>query len=237
MKKLALLFGLAVFLVPGRAELGRIHYDEVSLDDLLGMSPTIAVVRPAEPSTESRTIELGEGIEPFTYALMHYEVVEYLRPAREAKPGERLVVTGFDQANFDLHVMYYAHGVSKSPLWPRYEAKHPPADPSESMIVFLHRSLYLEFDPKSGELKGRTDTMATPVHGAYEGIAGKDKLARRAKKPCGCTDEVDVTIGAPGVDGDQALRDRIDEAVHAKFSSAGALSWRMADTRPRPGLR
>ncbi len=229
MKRVGLLVGLLVLLIPGRAELGRIHYDEVKLDDVLSMTPTVVVVRPG-PTMEQETIELGEGIEPFVYPVWTYKVVEYLRPPRPAKEGETIVVTGFDDGRFDLHVKYHAWGMHKSPIWRSYTAKHPPG-PEEEMVLFLRRSAFLRFDPATGRLTGRADTFAPVVAGAAEGPGARPMLDRRAGKPCGCTDSLEITVGHPGEldDGSTVL----DDAIHARFEDEGAIGWSRVDTRPQ----
>lgn len=234
MKRAALLVGLAVLLTPGRAELGQIHYEGVTLDEVLSSSTTVVVVRPGDPAMVQHTIDLGEGIEPFTYASLNYRVVEYLRPARRAEEGETLAVSGFDSGRFGLHVTYYVHGISKSPIEAIYEAKHPPG-PSDDVILFLRRGVFQTFDPATGELSGPIDTYMPVVTGAVEGIAARPTLAPRAAEPCGCMDSLDITVGAPAVT--DALREKVAAAIEARFPDQSALGWQIVDTRPQRGVR
>lgn len=229
MKRVAMLIGLIALLIPGRAELGRIHYDEIKLDDVLSMTPSIVVVRPG-PTMEQETIELGEGIEPFVYPLYRYEVVEHLRPPRPAKEGETVLVTGFDQGRLDLHVKYHAWGMHKSPIWTSYTSAHPPG-PSEEMILFLRRGVYLAFDPASEQLTGRADTWMPVVAGAAEGPDARPKLDRKASQPCGCVDDLSIAVGYPGEPDDTSSA--VDDALRAKFSDEGMLSWSTINIRPQ----
>lgn len=230
---LALAVALALFLAPRRAEMGQIHYDEVSLDELLAACPTIVVAKPASPSVP-KTLDLGEGVEPYGYAESAWTVVESLRPPRPAHPGETLVVTGFDGDSLSLHVAYYAHGMSRSPIWPLYSAAHSPADLTEPTILFLRRAAFLMFDPATGTLEGRADTYALVVHGAMEGMGARAALAPQAAQAPGCVDRLDLTIGAPGVT--EPMRERISEAIHARFPDEGSIGWTMVDTRPSSGM-
>ena len=103
--------------------MGQIHYNQVSRDELLAMTPTIVVVKPS-PRSEQHSVELGEGNLAYDYKLSEYELVEFLRPARAAEPGEAVVLHGFRAQSFDLHVAYHVRGLSKSPVWRGYEPEH-----------------------------------------------------------------------------------------------------------------
>ncbi len=233
MKRIALCLGLATFLAPGRAELGQIHYEPVGLDEVLAATPTIVVVRPTA-TRDSKAVDLGEGIEPFGYADSRYEVVEYLRPPRPAREGETLVVSGFDEGQFSLHVAYHAMGMHRSPIWAMYTSEHPPAA-GDDLILFLRRGTFLRYDPATKTLSGAGDTYIPSVGNAVEGIGAKPTLAPRAKEPCGCVDSVNITVGAPGVT--DAMRETIGEAISARFADESALGWQVVDTRPARGPR
>lgn len=223
-----LLAGLLILSFPRRAELGRTSYGEVKLDEVLSMAPTVVVVRP-DPAIERETIELGEGIDPFAYQVLTYQVVEFLRPPRPNGDGETIAVTGFDPSRFDLHVRYHAYGEHKSPIWQSYSARHPPG-PGEEMVLFLRRGVFLQFDPAAGQLSGRTDTFMPVVVGAVEGPGARSMLERRAGKPCECTEDYWLTVGYPGEPADSWA---LNDAIQAHFGEEEPVRWNRVDLRPQ----
>jgi hypothetical protein len=226
----AALLLLATLLAPRRAEMGQIHIDEANLDQLLAQTPIIAVVEPGEPFMQRHSLDLGQGIPPYEYAVSTYQVVEYLRPPRAAAEGETITLTGFDDETLDLHLRYYVQGVSKSPIWRSYIPAHPPATATERQILFLRRGAFLRYDPAAGKLEGRADTMILAMRGAVEGFAARDQIAGKAAKAPGCSDRLDLTIGAPGVT--DIVRDAIDKAVQQRFADEGGFGWTVVDLRP-----
>ncbi len=218
---------LALLLLPTGAHTSQVHFDEVSLDALLARSPLVVVARPTTRRIES--VPLGEGIAPYGYAVQRYDVVEVLRPARAAKPGEAVEVSSFDSLSLGLHIAYEAQGMSVSPIVPHYSAVNRPKE-GEPVILFLQRSAFLTFDPKTGGLVGADDTWARTVDGAVEGMASKAAVAEKAAAPCDC-DQLNLTVGAIGFD--EALRGRVDAAIDARFGAQGSMSWSVVELRPK----
>ncbi len=157
--------------------MARNHRGRVSLDDLLAMTPTIAVVDPTTVVDAHISVELGEEITPFGYSLSRFEVVEFLRPPRAAEPGETLVLDRFRGQAFKLHVDYHARGISRSPVYRGYHRSHAAKNPQEPLIFFLRRGAFLRFDPAAGELVGQGPNWIFSVPGAAEGLAGRAEIA------------------------------------------------------------
>jgi hypothetical protein len=217
-------------LVPRSAELGQIHSMPVELDEVLQGSPLVVVARQAPQPLDTVTLSLGDGVQPFTYAQTHWEVVAWLRPARPAPQGERITVSGFDGDTFARHVSYYLHGIDESPILPSYTPEHPPAA-GEAMILFLHRGAFLRYDPATQSLTGQDDTLMPTFQGAVEGVAGRDEVVARIARAEGPPDRLELVIGTP--EADEATREHIEQAITARYAQEAALGWTVVDTRPQ----
>ena len=210
--------------------MGRIHFERVSLDELMSLSPLVAVADVTPPGLETVSLPLGEGVEPYSYTLTHWAVKEWLRPARRAWQAERIVVSGFDTEHLSLHVAFHAYGIHRSPVWPSYTPLHPPVG-DQGVILFLRRGAFLRYDPEQDVLDGRIDTLVPALMSVAEGAAARDTIAALAAQPCPRADRLELVIGAPGYD--ETMDARIGELVSAHFGHERSIAWRMVDTLPQ----
>ncbi len=145
----------------------RVHYEQITLEQLVQRSPTIVVAHVGEPATQTSQIAVGtpdQKAPPFQRVQHRYVVDEVLRGAAILK-GRTILV---DEANFseqlELHKRYYLEGTSKSPIYDRYAPRRPARGPRS--ILFL---------------RGNDDALAFSADGAIEdtSLTGAVKKAMR----------------------------------------------------------
>ena len=145
----------------------RVHYDQITLEQLVQRSPTIVVAHVGEPPTQTTQLAIGKPDQkapPFQRVQQRYVVDEVLRGAATLK-GRTILV---DEANFseqlELHKRYYLEGTSKSPIYDRYAPRRPARGPRS--ILFL---------------RGNDDALAFSADGAIEdtSLTGAVKKAMR----------------------------------------------------------
>ena len=161
---------LTLVLWPGQAHLSQVHYESISLEQLVRRSEIIVIATPAGDAKISK-VAVGKDAPDFTYAERPYRVTKVLKGELSAKENKRLWVAGANLSQqFSLHKRYYIDKVSKSPIYERYEAGKPVG--SGARLLFLRR---IEFQ---GVAK-----MAASVFAAEEHMAQRAAVEALLKKP------------------------------------------------------
>ncbi len=218
------------FLLPRSAELGQVHPMPVELEEVLRASPVVVLARRGPEPPEIVSVPLGEGVQPYSYARMGWDVVEWLRPQRPTRDAERITITGFDADTLGRHISYYVHGVDESPIVPEYEPSRPPAE-GEPMILFLHRGVFLQVDPATTALTGRDDTFMHSLGGAVEGAAAREHVLTLCAEVPAWGDRLELVVGVPG--GSEAAPG-LDALLEQRFPQEPSIGWTVVDTRPKP---
>ena len=154
------------FLAVKEAFVNQVHYDDISLTQLVDNSQYICVVKKCGVEYTIKEISINwdkRRYPPFREVINHFVVVEELLN----NPGVPFVGKKIDVIPSDLdtklevHKMYYLKGIAKSPIYASYGTALN-FDDAEEMIVFLR-----------SHGKG---TFAFVADGAYEDIAKKDEI-------------------------------------------------------------
>lgn len=163
--------------------MSQIHYRGISLAQLVERSDLVLIVKPADPPR--RRVEIAIGMDPrgqeapaFVRVLSRCEVQGALSAAGAELLGRTLEIDGAHwQQSLSMHRSYYLKGMSKSPIFERYQPEAPTSE-SEGpegndtrdapSIVFLQSS--------------DSDGFAFVVEGAREGLTQRgaiEELLRR----------------------------------------------------------
>jgi hypothetical protein len=187
-RRLALSFlCLAGFLFCSReAYLSQIHYRGISLEQLVERSQLILIVKAASPAQKQINVAIGKDQKnreapAFVRVLSRCEVQGAITPAGAELVGKTIEIDGAHwQQSLSMHRSYYLQGLSKSPIWERYNPEPPPGpapaassahEPADApFIVFLRR------DGKDG--------FAFVVDGARERLGSRAAIEEllRARK-------------------------------------------------------
>ncbi len=161
---------LTLVLWPGQAHLSQVHYESISLEQLVARSEIIVVATPAGDAKTTK-VAVGKDAPPFSYSQRPYRVSDVLKGSLSAKDKKRLWVAGANLTQqFSLHKRYYIDKVSKSPIYERYEAATPVG--SGPRLLFLRRT----------EFQGRPKMIAS-VFGAEEQLAQRAAVEALVNKP------------------------------------------------------
>ncbi|MBM9501106.1 hypothetical protein JWG44_12670 [Leptospira sp. 201903071] len=155
--------------------MSQIHYQQITLEELVRSSPYIFLVRAADPSFSVTKIkihskllkELGiqeklkKKVPDFERRIAHYEVQEVLKGSWDQKTISVL------PANFvnslELHILYYGTGLSISPIYLSYNPPQEVNEENQDFIIFLRRS-------------SRFETFEWNTVGSIESIGRKEEI-------------------------------------------------------------
>lgn len=149
MRRRLFLLTLGAFFLPIReGHVSQIHFRGVTLEQLVEQSQLVLVVKPAQPAQRKIEIAIGQDAQgreapAFVRVLSRYQVEDALSFAGKELVGKTIEVDGAHwQQSLSLHQSYYLKGVSKSPIFQRYEGSRSLAEgePKDTaFIVFLRR--------------------------------------------------------------------------------------------------
>ena len=126
----------------------QVHYEETELRELIDRSELIVIARVLDPMHTILEVPITprgrapdpEKHPPFRAVVSHFGLVEILYSDRKVElPAKLSIVSPLVGSQFDLHRRYYLEGLSKSPIYQRYEAKGDPMrlEPGAEVILFL----------------------------------------------------------------------------------------------------
>jgi hypothetical protein len=234
MRKAGLAAFVLVLALPMEARVGRIHYQKVSLEQLVRMAPVIVVAREVPDSRKQLELGLGEGIDPYRHAELRYRVEERLRGPAGLTSGAELVLTSFAPDDLRMHIEYHAMGLSRSPLVPAYEPEPPlPQAQDAPRILFLERRTLVELAGK-GRLEKKVDGHALVCMGAMEAV-GKRQAVLELLAAHPAVERLQITVGThgPRPDAHEGADTDLIDALRALFPGQDTLSWTTQDVRPR----
>lgn len=187
-RRLALSLMLGLLLSPREAHLSQVHYESISLAQLIERSEMVLIVKMAKPGQRQIQIPIGKdkkGQEApaFVRVQTRCEVQRALTAAGAELVGKTIEIDGANwQDTLSMHKVYYLEGMGISPIYERYhpaERPDPQALEEESkgapFIVFLRREVY---EKKAG--------FAFVVEGAVERLKNRaaiEEHLRRRKQP------------------------------------------------------
>jgi hypothetical protein len=117
------------------APLGKIHYENVSLGQVIDRADLVVIADEAAPRRRVITMVIGKKAPPYRRTLRRYLVREVLR-GDAGLVGSTLEIDGADwRRALKNHEQLHLRGLSKSPLFRRYDA--PPLQ--TRAILFLSR--------------------------------------------------------------------------------------------------
>ncbi len=161
---------LTLLLWPGQAHLSQVHYESISLEQLVRRSEIVVIATPAGDAKTSKVV-VGKEVPHFTYSERPYRVTKVLKGELTAKENKRLWVAGANlNQQFSLHKRYYIDKVSKSPIYARYQAGKPLG--SGARLLFLRR---IDFQG--------TPKVTASVFGAEEQLAQRGAVEALVNKP------------------------------------------------------
>jgi hypothetical protein len=121
--------------------MSQIHFRDVGLDDLLRRAPLAVVARLADPPQRDEPVAIaaktpdGHRCPDYVRSLTRLEVVECLS---EGGPAEGTVIeveSADASAGLRMHTDYYSRGLSRSPIFERFEGA--PLDGTATVIALL----------------------------------------------------------------------------------------------------
>lgn len=129
-----------VVLIAGGAVASRVHYESVDLPELVRSADVIVVAHPGEPSRKSTNISVGAKAPPFVRIQVQFVVDEVVRGDAALK-GKSIWIDGANYVQrLHLHRSYYVDGVSKSPIYQRYEGSGDDGAAESMRVLFLSGS-------------------------------------------------------------------------------------------------
>ncbi len=129
-------------LIASAALAGQVHYQELSLDELVRTSDAILLVRVADPAWTNERVPVSESVDCGEYPLSwyHFHVKEVLKGAAVDAPTGKIAVAGpHAAAMLDLSRLACLEGTRKSPIHGRYDTDAS-VKAGRDIIVFLDRS-------------------------------------------------------------------------------------------------
>jgi len=146
--------------------LSQIHYEDVSLKDLVSKAQFILVVEKTEPFLTTEEIPIHRNSEkypPFKKYTYHFKATEELyNKSGISQIGKQInVLPGDLETDLTIHKLYYLEGIAKSPIYAKYNTR---ADffKADKLILFLRR-----YDEKNLEII---------ADGAYEDLSKKNEI-------------------------------------------------------------
>lgn len=154
--------------------MSQTHYRGITLEQLVERSDLVLIVKASRPARRQIQVPIGGGPKPapaFVRVLSRCDVLGALSRDGAELVGTTLEIDGAHwQQSLSMHKSYYLQGLSKSPIYERYQPAEPLAAPDADaapegtpFLVFLRR----------GDRDGATG-FAFTVDGATE------HLGRRA---------------------------------------------------------
>ncbi|MFO0577465.1 MAG: hypothetical protein U1A78_25965 [Polyangia bacterium] len=156
-RRVALFVLTGLLFTPREAHVSQIHYQTVTLAELVERSELILIVKTAKPAQKQITIPIGtpgpnslvapsqqkKEAPAFVRVLSRIEVQGALSKDGAELGGKTIEVDSAHwQETLALHKSYYLEGISESPIYERYQPAEPAAEPEpqdRSFIVFLRR--------------------------------------------------------------------------------------------------
>lgn len=188
-RRLALFVLLGLLLPPREAHLSQVHYQTLSLKQVIERSELVLIVKLAKPNQRQIQVPIGkdqkgQDAPAFVRVLTRCEVQRALTAAGAELVGKTIEIDGANwQDTLAMHKIYYLEGIGESPIFDRYEPADQKAQPAPQaaepkdapFIVFLRRESY---EGKSG--------LAFAVEGATERVKNRaaiEELLLRRKQP------------------------------------------------------
>ncbi|WP_244939971.1 hypothetical protein [Leptospira adleri] len=136
--------------------MSQVHYQTITLEELVRSSPYIFSVRAADPSFSITKIkvhskllkELGiqeklrNKVPDFERRIAHYEVREILKGQSNQKTISVLPANFLN--SLELHILYYGTGLSVSPIYLSYNPSREINEENQDFIIFLRPSSRFE---------------------------------------------------------------------------------------------
>lgn len=179
-------------LLPREAYLSQVHYETISLKQVIERSELVLIVKLAKPNQRQIQVPIGkdkkgQDAPAFVRVLTRCEVQRALTAAGAELVGKTIEIDGANwQDTLAMHKIYYLEGIGESPIFDRYEpadqstaaarSAAQAAEPKDApFIVFLRRESY---EGKHG--------LAFVVEGATERVKNRaaiEELLLRRKQP------------------------------------------------------
>lgn len=138
-------FLLCIILLAPLLKANQIHYEYMSLEELVRSSDLIVVAKKMTPYWSTRKIEVkcyssAKKSPPYTQIVYHMTIKEALFD----KSGEKLAGKNIriqmpdDESQIELQRKYYCEGISKSPIYRAYK-RPAEVDDEDVQILFLKK--------------------------------------------------------------------------------------------------
>lgn len=166
--------------------MSQIHYEKITLEELIRNSSFIVLVRPANPAYTIRKVkidakllkELGvqtklkNKIPDFERRIYRYEILEVYKGNINEKEIQTLPANY--ENSLELHALYYGIGLSKSPIYPHYESSisEETEQSNKNFILFLNST-------------GKTGEYESSVSGGAESENKKEEILELIRKTSG----------------------------------------------------
>ncbi|AOP35256.1 hypothetical protein A0128_16245 [Leptospira tipperaryensis] len=152
LSKSAVVSSLLIFIWIPFLCMSQVHYQTISLEELVRSSPYIFLVRAENPSFSVTKIkihskllkELGiqekliKKVPDFERRIGHYRIQEVLKGSWDQKSISVLPANFIN--SLELHILYYGTGLSVSPIYLSYNSPQNLNEENQDFIIFLHRS-------------------------------------------------------------------------------------------------
>ena len=154
-RRVALVLLIGLVSSPREAHVSQIHYQTVTLAELVERSELILIVKSAKPAQRQINIPIGapgpdslvaagqqkKEAPAFVRVLSRCEVLGALSKAGAELVGKTIEIDSAHwQETLALHKSYYLEGISESPIYERYQPAEPVPEPEpRPSIVFLRR--------------------------------------------------------------------------------------------------
>ncbi|TGL99948.1 hypothetical protein EHQ76_12825 [Leptospira barantonii] len=147
-----ILFKILIYLPFPFLCMSQIHYENITLEELIRSSSHIVLVRPSDPAYTIRKVkidskllkELGIQSKPknkipdFERRIYQYQVLEVYKGNINEKEIKTLPADY--ESSLELHALYYGIGLSKSPIYMHYQSSisEDPEQTNQNFILFLN---------------------------------------------------------------------------------------------------
>lgn len=164
------------------AGLMRVHYDYLSLEDVVVQSPIIVIARAQKPFEQTRRIEIGEGLKPYILFGFHFKVIEWLQLPNVIKKSDSIIVWYFDKSHFIEYINAETKEIVQSHSIPIYQKLTQSLPISWSrgetdVILFLKEQAVFKLDRKKGTAKELFPVSFTwSVLNAFEDGKNRDRV-------------------------------------------------------------
>ncbi|MBN2160187.1 MAG: hypothetical protein JW807_12385 [Spirochaetes bacterium] len=230
MKRFALFCIVPVPVFPEEARVSQVHFEKISLERLIEMSPIIALVRKNENKYQERCFQPPCSIEPYRYGEYRYWVLKMLRGGEGLSPETEISVTNFDPASLKAHLDFHAQGLSRSPVAECYEPDGSFSQDRETeTIIFLKRSIFILRDA-IGKLNAEVDDLTQTCVGAIESPEKMEAIVRLIKNsPAQSRVEISIGISAPIPENEKM---EIFSRLKSMFPGYASYAWKAINISP-----